>query len=1007
MRKIIALFIAATLCAPGPVFAGSLESSFHTDNPSQVIGVTQSPLNIESVAAIPSESLSPADFGNREILSKLPIQPMLSAKSLNQRKILELKSGISAPKEKASPVQKIKGRISKTIQYTKASLKVNRQNLATNLSQFFDRSARFPNHKDATSIAPYKKETQSLKPWQKAGALAAATAPLTKVQSAIASPLANPQNAPVHHSILASLFGASGLTHLVLTAVAVAFTYWVWKKFGSNLRQKISDWKNARSKSWKETAKNQKEENPLASTITFADIAGQDKAVNEVRKIISAFESPSKYKSINPRFKPRNAFLLVGPPGTGKTLLAEAVAGELKLDKGSFFKTDGSSFMNKFVGVGPDAVRKFFEKAREESKKSKKPSLIFIDEIDGFGNRGGTSDSGADHEKQMTIGALLTEMNNLSGPDYNVLVIGATNEFGKLDKALKRSGRFGTHIALENPDLQGRESILRLHTKDARLSPDVDLHKIAEKITGFSGADIEAVAQRATEIAVEDNQADFISQADFEKAVEHIKENINQKAKAVDSSNNSSSISIQFEDPETMTTGFSQVAGQDEAKAEVAELVDQVKNRARYLEINPQFRPLRGALLFGPPGTGKTLMARAIAKESGALFFKVDGTDFLKKFVGEGPQAVRDIFEAASYESKREKKPAIIFIDEIDAIGRARGSDLNGSQDALVNQLLTAIDGFKTENNVTVIGATNKPESLDPALTRGGRIELQIPIGLPDVVGREGILKVHTQGIALDSDVNLRKVAQQTAGFSGADMESLVMKATSASIKRGANALSQADFISSIDRVQLGMERKLAMPEDEKQVVAYHETGHALVSHLLPDADPIHKVTIVPHGLNALGLMQAASDVERNIQSRSYLVARMAVALGGRAGEELMSERLNGKKENFSGASNDLEQATKIARHMVMKFGMSEKVGLVSYGFENDRQNPRPASEEMNRLIEAEVKALVQDSYVLARQTLQSNWEIFKTIAEELKKKETLRGEDFDRLIPKAKNSQK
>ncbi len=1007
MRKIIALLIAANLCAPGPIFAESLEASFHTDNPAQVLGVTQSPLNIESLAAIPQESLSPADFGNREPLSKLAIQPMLSPKALNQGKILELKPALTAPKEKASPIQKIKGRLSNTIQYAKTSINVNRQNLPGNLSQFFDRSARFSNRKDSLSVTPYRKGTLSLKPWQKAGTLAAATTPLTKVQNAIASPLRAPQNAPVHHSIFASLFGASGLTHLVLTAAAIAFTYWVWKKFGSNLRQKVSDWKNARSKNWKETTKKQKEENALASTITFAEVAGQDKAVNEARKIISAFESPSKYKNLNARFKPRNAFLLVGPPGTGKTLLAEAVAGELKLDKSSFFKTDGSSFMNKFVGVGPDAVRKFFEKAREQSKKSGKPSLIFIDEIDGFGNRGGTSDSGADHEKQMTIGALLTEMNNLSGLDYNVLVIGATNEFGKLDKALKRSGRFGTHIALENPDLQGRESILRLHTKDARLSLDVNLHKIAEKTTGFSGADLEAVAQRATEIAVEDNQADFISQADFEKAVENIKENINQKAKAVDSSNNSSSISIQFEDPETMTTGFSQVAGQDEAKAEVAELVDQVKNRARYLEINPQFRPLRGALLFGPPGTGKTLMARAIAKESGALFLKVDGTDFLKKFVGEGPQAVRDIFEAASYESKREKKPAIIFIDEIDAVGRTRGSDLNGSQDALVNQLLTVIDGFKTENNVTVIGATNKPEALDPALTRGGRIELQIPIGLPDVLGREGILKVHTHGIALDSSVNLKEIAQQTAGFSGADMESLVMKATSASIKRGGVALSQTDFISSIDRVQLGMERKLVMPEDEKEVVAYHEAGHALVSHLLPDSDPIRKVTIVPHGLNALGLMQAVSDVERRIQSRSYLVARMAVALGGRAGEELLNERIYGKKENFSGASNDLEKATEIARYMVMKFGMSDKIGLVSYGFENERQNQKPMSEETSKALEAEIRSLVEQAYHTARKTLENNWETFKAAAEELKQKETLRGEDFDRLIPKAKNSLK
>ncbi len=998
MKKLIALVIAAALCAPGPLFAGSLETSFHAENSPQVLNLTQSPLNIESATPISNEELNQVNTSNEKTL-ETPQASFIQNPTLK----LEASAIPQTLTTKQNPIQKIRHQISGIIKYAKKTVSVKKENLAGNLTRFFDHSQGFASRKEPpVSKARAAKTISSLKPWRQVGFVAGTVASLTGISRAIAAPLQTPQNAPAHHSILTSLFGASGLTHLVLTAAAVAFTYWVWKKFGGNVRQKISNWKNARSKVWKTSAAKQKDENAPASTLTFADVAGQDKAVAEVRKIVSAFESPSKYRNINARFKPRNAFLLVGPPGTGKTLLAEAVAGELKLDKDSFFKTDGASFMNKFVGVGPDAVRKFFEKAREQSKKSGKPSLIFIDEIDGFGSRGGTADSGADHEKQMTIDALLTEMNKLSGPDYNILIIGATNEFGKLDKALKRSGRFGTHIALENPDIQGRESILRLHLKEARLSPEIDFHKIAEKTTGFSGADLEAVAQKATEIAVDEAQSDFISQTDIEKAVESIKENINKKAKAVDSSNSSSALSVQFEDPETITTGFDQVAGQDEAKAEVAELVNQIKNRARYLEINPQFRPLRGALLFGPPGTGKTLMARAIAKESGALFFKVDGTDFLKKFVGEGPQAVRDLFDAASYESKREKKPAIIFIDEIDAIARARGSDLNGSGDALVNQLLTAIDGFKTENNVSVIGATNKPESLDPALTRGGRLELQIPVGLPDVLGREGILKVHTQGIALDSTVNLKEIARQTAGFSGADMESLVMKATSASIKRGGVALSQADFISSIDRVQLGMERKLVMPEDEKEVVAYHEAGHALVSHLLPDSDPIRKVTIVPHGLNALGLMQAVPDVERRIQSRSYLVARMAVALGGRAGEELLNERIHGKKENFSGAANDLEKATEIARYMVMKFGMSDKIGLVSYGFEGDRQNQKPMSEATSKAIEAEVKSLVQDAYQTARATLQNNWEIFKAAAEELRTKETLRGEDFDRLIPKA-----
>lgn len=959
------------------------------------------------------------DEAAAKIISKTPTRDL---------KVLPLIMGTSPAamtlaqpaQRKAAPNRASALRLASWMRQAKKTIAVQPANIATSLSRFFEGSRKsngagrpdlWVNVKNGKIPA-----TNSLWPWRATGALIGAASPLVAglgVAAANTPPAQTPDASSAYNAIPPGIFGYSNFLHIAALIAVTVGGYFLWKKYGTSLRQKISDWKMRRSGAGKassdprrvslalsSSAHQRAEEAPLPK-ITFADVAGQEKAIAQIKKFLDAFGNPQKFRKVNASFKPQNAFVLVGPPGTGKTLIANAIAGELGIDKESFFDT-GVAFTNKFVGTGADAVRGLFEKAREQSRKTGGPAMIFMDELDGLGNRGGNSAGGeSNDENRKTVNEVLREMNNLSGPGYNILLVGGTNEFGHLDKALTRSGRFGTHIVLERLDAEGRRKILELYMKNMKAEPDVDLKKIAEKIAGFSGADIKEIATETT-LLVANAGREAYSQTDIEEAVEEVKKNSREKAASVNSSNNAHN--FRFEDPENIATTLGDVAGQDDAKGEIAELVDQIKNREKYIAINPQFRPARGALLFGPPGTGKTMMARAIAKESGALFFRIDGTDFLKKFVGEGPEIIRELFRTAAYESEREQKPAIIFIDEIDAVAKARGSDASGSGDTLVNQLLTEIDGFNTAHNVTVIGATNKPESLDPALMRGGRLEIQIPVGKPDVFGREAILKNHTRQIRLADDVDLKKVAAQTTGFSGADLESLVMKATSLSAKSGESAISQADFIAAIDRVQLGMERKLVMPEDEKEVVAYHETGHALVSHLLPDADPIRKVTIVPHGLNALGLMQAASDVERSIQSRSYLVARMAVALGGRAGEELMSERIRGKRESFSGASNDLEQATKIARYMVMKFGMSEKAGLVSYGFENERQAARPSSEKMRQSIENEVKALIQEAYHTARTTLESHWEIFKAAAEELKAKETLRGEDFDRLIPKAKN---
>jgi cell division protease FtsH len=356
---------------------------------------------------------------------------------------------------------------------------------------------------------------------------------------------------------------------------------------------------------------------------------------------------------------------------------------------------------------------------------------------------------------------------------------------------------------------------------------------------------------------------------------------------------------------------------------------------------------------------------------------------------------VRQAFEEVR--TKAGGGPGILFIDEIDGVGQARGGQGNGESaedDRTLNALLAEMDGFQ-KDNIIVIAATNRPDKLDPALLRGGRFGLKVPVGLPDIDGREAILKVHVKDMKLDADVDLREVAKQTPGLAGADLEHIVLRASWLAGDQEAEAARMDHFLAAIDEMTIGQQRKLIMSEEEKQVVAYHEAGHALMSHLLPNADPVRKVTIVPHGLNSLGLMQALPEEEKHIQSRAWLLDRMAVALGGRAAEQLMTG------EVYSGAQNDLEQATNIAKHMVIKFGMSEKIGPVAYDFEQAKS--LELSEDLKQKIEAEVQKLVEEAQQRARQTLEAHRDTLEAMAKELREKETLRAEDIERLIPSNK----
>jgi cell division protease FtsH len=445
--------------------------------------------------------------------------------------------------------------------------------------------------------------------------------------------------------------------------------------------------------------------------------------------------------------------------------------------------------------------------------------------------------------------------------------------------------------------------------------------------------------------------------------------------------------------PPVKVLTFADVAGQDDAKHELEKVVNYIKNPERYRKLGA--KGFRGVLLFGPPGTGKTLIARAVAGEAGATWHETNGSEFVNTYVGKGPSNVREAFAKARGDGK---KPGILFVDEIDAIGKKRDGENNSEYENTLNSFLAEMSSPKNDN-VVVIAATNLPELLDPALVRGRRFGLKVPVGLPDIDGREAILKVHSKDMPFAPGTSLRAVAELTPGLSGADLEEIINDAAMLAADREGTDVNDQDFRKAVERQTIGHERKLVMTAVEKKVVANHESGHALVAWLVPNGDQIRKITIVPHGLQALGLVQTMAAEEKHMYSKSWLEDRIAIALGGRVAEQLTTG------ETFSGAQNDFEQATRMARMMVMKFGMSEQVGHVSY----DMQGQRPVvggaqSERMNELIDAEVKRIIDEQTVRVVKLLTDNRAYLDGMAGELMTRETLREEDLARLLPPRPN---
>jgi cell division protease FtsH len=441
---------------------------------------------------------------------------------------------------------------------------------------------------------------------------------------------------------------------------------------------------------------------------------------------------------------------------------------------------------------------------------------------------------------------------------------------------------------------------------------------------------------------------------------------------------------------------FNDVAGVEEAKEELQEVIEFLREPRKFTRLGGRIP--KGVLLLGPPGTGKTLMAKAVAGEARVPFISISGSDFVEMFVGVGASRVRDLFDQA-----KKNSPCIIFIDEIDAVGRLRGAGLGGGHDEreqTLNQLLVEMDGFVTNEGIILMAATNRPDILDPALLRPGRFDRVVVLDRPDVRGREGILIVHTRNKPLAEDVKIDVLARGTPGFSGADLANMVNEAALLAARRNKQKIAMTEFEDAKDKILMGVERKsLLISEDEKKLTAFHECGHVLVSKSLPGMDPIHKVTIIPRGM-ALGITQALPIDERRTYSKSYCLNQLAFMLGGRAAEKLVLGDLS------TGAGNDIEKATKLARKMVCEWGMSGKLGPLSYGEKQEEiflgreiGMHRDYSEETAREIDMEVKRIVEEAEVIAEGIVKKNRSKLKTLAKILLEKEILSGDEIDKIL--------
>lgn len=452
-------------------------------------------------------------------------------------------------------------------------------------------------------------------------------------------------------------------------------------------------------------------------------------------------------------------------------------------------------------------------------------------------------------------------------------------------------------------------------------------------------------------------------------------------------------------DPKAAKVTFKQVAGLSEEKEELEEIVDFLKNPKKYTDLGARIP--KGVILVGPPGTGKTLLAKAVAGEAGVPFFSISGSDFVEMFVGVGASRVRDLFEEA-----KKNSPCIVFIDEIDAVARRRGTGMGGGHDEreqTLNQMLVEMDGFGVNAGIIVMAATNRVDILDPAILRPGRFDRKVVVGRPDVKGREEILNVHVKGKPIGDDVDLKTIAQTTAGFTGADLENLMNEAAILAAKKNEAYITQADIDKSFVKVGIGAEKKSKVISDkEKRITAYHEAGHAILFHVLPDVGPVHTISIIPTGTGAAGYTMPLPEKDEMFNTKGKMLQEIVVGLGGRVAEELIFDDVT------TGASQDIKQATALARAMVTKYGFSDKVGLVNYGSDEDEvfigrdlAHTRSYGENVATVIDEEVKGIIDECYAKARKIINDNRDVLDACAKLLLDKEKVTREEFEALFDK------
>jgi cell division protease FtsH len=705
---------------------------------------------------------------------------------------------------------------------------------------------------------------------------------------------------------------------------------------------------------------------PGEVTTMFKDIAGAGAAKEALSDIIDFLKNPEKFKKLGARIP--KGVLLAGEPGNGKTLLARAVAGEANC---TFISISGSDFIEVFVGVGAARIRDLFGQARKTI-----PCILFIDEIDAIGRSRGTGTGGGHDEREQTLNQLLSEMDGFDQYTQPLVIIAATNMPEILDKALLRPGRFDRVVYVPYPDFNSRLELFKIYTNHLPISSDIDFEKIAGLTQGLSGADLENLVNMAA-LRASKEQREKITTDDFDKSHKDL---INSKKdiQTYGSDNTKEFFPLQVK------TRFSDIAGLEDAKEDLIEIVDFLKTPEKYSEIGAKVP--RGVLLSGDPGNGKTLLARAVAGEASVPFFYASGSQFVQKYVGVGAERIRELFNQA-----RKHAPSIIFIDELDSIGKRNVDNDGGNREynQTVNQLLTEMDGFiQNEVPVIVIAATNLKNGIDDALKRPGRFSRHIYVPYPNLKARLKILNVHSIGKKFAEKFDMEAIAKGTSGFSGAAIENLLNEAAIISVSRGRSEISMDEIEEAKDRILLGKKNAgLTQKPGELEKTSYHEAGHAMLSLLQPEYPyQFHKVTILARG-GALGVSHSLPIDDQTGFSKESMEAMICVSLGGRAAEQVIFNHIH------TGASSDFRNATKIAQEMVMIYGMDENIGMVSY------LERRKISSETKREIDLAIKSILDICYKKAVSMLTKNKAKLKKLAKELLEKETLDSEAVKNIL--------